>query len=438
MEQSGLQLHIASGNRSAAPAVLFLTLALAAALCLTVHDLTQTPLWTGPLCISGTVVLALWCLRKRRFVCCAAAALAALALLACLLPGVRDGAAILCAHLFSASEAVNRYTYIRFDSLPEGQEALRCMGIFQLVLAVCWGSFAFLAVHGQKWFALALTALVVGVEVYFGLFPSGWNGMVLFLLLALALLPRASLSGQVGVLLASLLVCFAVGTAFSGVNADLENCSEQLRDQLSETAQTGSAWVSQALGANRTHKENRLDAAEGAVQSENAAQYEKETEYQQEISQPRSVNYRKIILLLLAVVLLLAVPFVPFFLLDSRRRKALAYRSEFGSADGSAAVRVMFPHIVRCLTAFGLQDDNDDFSMLDLSSLPSAYVQMYREAVGAWQQAEYSDHPVSTRQKSAVAALLQETERFVYDAADRRQRFRLRYLDCLIFPEDER
>ena len=48
-----------------------------------------------------------------------------------------------------------------------------------------------------------------------------------------------------------------------------------------------------------------------------------------------------------------------------------------------------------------------------------------------WQEAAYSEHSMSSEQREEMRQFLSETERILYDAADRKTRFRLKYLECL-------
>ena len=71
-----------------------------------------------------------------------------------------------------------------------------------------------------------------------------------------------------------------------------------------------------------------------------------------------------------------------------------------------------------------------------MPGLTQEYWADYRAGVLLWQEAAYSGHAMNEAQQEQMAALLHRTEQLVYGAADRRLRFRLQYIDCLILAEE--
>ena len=59
------------------------------------------------------------------------------------------------------------------------------------------------------------------------------------------------------------------------------------------------------------------------------------------------------------------------------------------------------------------------------------YAARYAEAARIWQEAAYSDHALTDAQRQAVRELLDATAETLYEKADRRTRFRMKYVECL-------
>lgn len=383
--------------------------------------------------LSGAAVLVLCALLPPKIRLLVSAALViGTALALALVPWLLVGGKALCNQLFAASEAANRYAYIRFALPPESEAALP---LFRLLLGALGGLWCFWSSR-KGLAALTLAVALAALEAYLGLTPALWQNAALFLLLGLCLLPRAPLSRRWAVPGAAALVMLCVSVALPGVDGGLEQRSEQVRDYLGQALQEQQRPVTRPQEQQSVRKETLLQ--EGGASQQTSQDYEKETDYHRQLSLPKTTPYRKIILLLLATALVLILPFLPFYLLDRRRRRAQDRRAAFEEADCAAAIRAMFPHVVRCLTAFSLPRDNVDFSALAEQTeaiFPPDYARAYREGVDLWQEAAYSDHAMTDAQRQSVAALVEATERLVFAAANRRQRFRLRYIDCLIFPE---
>ena len=48
-----------------------------------------------------------------------------------------------------------------------------------------------------------------------------------------------------------------------------------------------------------------------------------------------------------------------------------------------------------------------------------------------FEEAAYSTHAMGEEQRAELQSLLTETERLLYDGADRKTKFRLKYVECL-------
>lgn len=356
---------------------------------------------------------------------------------------VRTGAGMACNALFSASEEFNSYVYVRI-ALPPDADGAACQMAFGLWLAMLL-DLAAAGITRSKSAAMPLAGsmLVIALEIYFGLVPAkavqlmllGCLGMLVIRNMAEALSWRAVAGAAPVVLVVGLLVALLL----PGVHAGTESCSEKLRDWLSMQQPGGTtAVVPEDISLNHLRQETLLTQEKAAAASNdgmNASGYERQQKFQREISDPRPVDYLKIAVLFLLIVVLLVGPFVPFMWFDRRKRRAMAMRKAFEAEAPAEAIATMFPHIVRCLTAIGVQPDSRGFAVLE-GQLPDAYWEAYHRGVVLWQEAAYSDHPMNEAQREQIKALLKQTQQLVYDHADRRQRFRLQYVDALILMEE--
>ena len=136
---------------------------------------------------------------------------------------------------------------------------------------------------------------------------------------------------------------------------------------------------------------------------------------------------------------MLVGPFLPFLWLNRQKRRAADARAGFASENPAEAIAAMYRHIARCLVACGIRADSRGFAAhggQDAPGLTEAFWADYRAGALLWQEAAYSDHPMTGEQREQMAALLHQTERLIYEAADWRRRFRLQYIDCLILAEE--
>lgn len=372
----------------------------------------------------------------RRPLCLACGLAAALPLAALLLwPAARNGGLLLCNRLFAASEAVNAYAYDYFV-LPEQTRALPAVLLLGLLAAALFLLAALLPSRGM---ALIFLLCAAGVEIYFGVTPPPLLNVLLFTLLGLLLLGRRVLRTG-GAYIAAAAAVLALTMALApGVHPGLEAASERMRDRLDRVEQAVSLTSpqQQAQEAQKTRRENWLREQEAALDPDAAQDdqaYQHREELEQEISRPQRVNWLKAAALLLLIPILLLVPFAPFLLLDSRRRRAAKRRAAFDDPDAAAAIRAMFLHLMAWLESAGLADDNRLYSACggDVERLlPSRLAARYPQAAALWQEAAYSGHPMTVEQRQAMAGILEEAEDAIYQSADRRTRFVMKYVRCL-------
>ena len=395
----------------------------------------------------GVSCAALLCGEGKARLLCRALLLAALMAGLALVQTVRVGAGMACNALFSASEAVNRYVYTPVV-LPQGVDTAACGAAFGCWLALAEALAAgAVAGSGTAWRPPLAAAALVAVEAYFGVVPAAWAQLLLFGCLGAMTVARmahgAAWTDAVAAAAGLLALGLTVGLLLPGVHPALEARSEQLRDWLSMQWPGGeAAAVPEALSLNLLRQESLLTGQAAGTLPEDAQAargYERRQVFRRDISDPRPVDYLSIVLLLLLVVAVLVGPFLPFLWLDRQKRRAADARAGFASEDPAEAIAAMFRHVARCLVACGVRPDSRGFAALcgrEALGLTEAYWADYRAGALLWQEAAYSDHPMTEAQRAQMAALLRRTERLVFEAAGRRQRFRLQYIDCLILAEE--
>ncbi|MGM9638308.1 MAG: hypothetical protein ACI3XT_01795 [Butyricicoccaceae bacterium] len=350
-------------------------------------------------------------------------------------PEAKDGLKVLCNRLFEASESVNAYIYVYFE-VAEGTSAAKAVVLLSVILA----ALCVLAVLCKSRLIPALLAAsLAAVQIWFGLALPSWLNVCLFAVFGLALSEgrrdiRLCFPYAGCVLAAALLV----SCLFPGIHPATENASEAVRDRLDDAEQQLYQRVTNTFSETRkTRHENRLDL-EAAGTEEDTFSSDREYRYEQTqesvISRPEQTDYLKMILLLLLVIVLLLAPFLPFLLVDQRRKRALEHRAQFDAEDHAAAIRAMFLHVAACLERCGKSGGNRPFSAwaepLALC-MPENLCARYREAAALWQEAAYSSHSMTEQQRNEMRRILEELEGFLYDQADRKTRFRMKYLDCL-------
>ena len=432
MQHAALQLHTVGQERrgALAPEAIVPALTLYAALSLAFASMLGLPPYI-PALLVGAAAAAPVALAPARWSRILLLAALAFSLGAAALPFARSGAAVIANRLYDASEAVNAYAYDYFEvpDTASPHAALAWLTVFGGALC------AFAA--RRRIGALMLFLAAAFVETYFGITPPVWQNLLLFALLAL-LLAQGRNGAQSAALLAGI-VCVALAVCLLAPrpNAAVEAYSEHLRDELGVAAQSDWRPLPQPEAENEpVHQESRQReelAASDAAGEQNRA-FERQTETEQELSLPRRVDYVRIALLLLLTAAVLLVPFLPFLLLNRARRCAADRRAAFGDPDNAAAIRAMFAHTMRWLRACGLQTENRPFALCKeaVAQMTSEdYAAQYAQAVAIWQEAAYSAHGMDEEQRAAVRALLDRTEKTLYERADRRTKLRLKYKECL-------
>lgn len=344
------------------------------------------------------------------------------------IPSANQGMRALLNRLYDASEAVNAYAYRRFD-VPAGSP-IAFAAVLLAVMAVSLIGVTVLS--GSRLLAGCLLAGCVVFQVYFGLSFPAWVNVPLFALIALWMLKRpwnrktvlSALAGIVALSLAVLLIAPGVDTA-------VEAASEAVRDQLSRMAQqiTGAAQETPA-GETETRHVHTQSLTEGGGEARPNREYRLVTVEEERVSMPHWVNYLRILLLLLLAAAVVILPFLPFMVLNRRRKRALDARQAFESENVSEAIAALFQHVTAWLEATGNGGGNAPY-MAWRADLSPDYAERFAACEKLFEEATYSTHAMREDQRQQVLALLHETEQVLQGQADWKQKLRLKYRECL-------
>ena len=369
---------------------------------------------------------------RRRAALIALASVPLFLLLLWLIPEANRGAQALLNRLYDASEAVNAYAYQRF-AVAAGQPAwLSALLLSAALLALL----AAVILSGRRWPALIFMISAAALQAYFGLLLPLWAHIIALAAFALWTARRPLTRRRAGMILAVILLAtLTVIFIWPGADAGTEAASEKVRDWLGRKAMEITGMTQEMPeGDTETRHAHTQTLTEGSGEAAPEKEYRLVTVGEEHISRPRWINYLKIILLLLLFAALLVVPFLPFVLLNARRKKALAAREAFQSGDVSEAVCAIFQHVTAWLEAAGLGAGNlpyrawpERFS----GELAGDYALRFGACAEAFEEAAYSRHLLGEEKRQKALELLEETERALKARADWKQRFTLKYRECL-------
>jgi len=349
-----------------------------------------------------------------------------------LVPSAQLGLQAICNRLFAASEAVNAYVYERFPVSAEQSMALAAG-----LIAMCTVMIVLGAVISKSRVPMLCVMLAVTVfQVYFGLsFPAAIN-IPLYGLASVKMMSRPLSRKRIAAFgLFALAVTLAVMLILSGVDTATEDLSEAVRDRLSMITEQFSGGVTEE---NAGDIPARHVFTQSLVTGENKAQtmreFRLETIEEELISMPHWVNYLKIVLLLLLSTVLMTAPFLPFMILNARKKRMLKEREIFESENVSEAVCAVFQEVIRLLEMTG-HDAGNTLYREWAEKLPSCMAEGYAERFAAcaesFERACYSSHMPEEEKRREALSLLRETRDSLYAAAGRRQRFYMKYWMCV-------
>lgn len=348
-----------------------------------------------------------------------------------LIPNVRSGAEVLANRLFRASEAVNAYAYEYFDVSDDHPVAAAV--ILLSVMLVCVLSLA--VILRSPILILALAAIYAGMQAYFGLSLPGWMNVLFYSCLGLLLMQK-KMSPGVFVLFVGLLsvTVLLIMTHYPGVDPWIESRSEELRDLLTRSLPPEAFSAAASDELLETRHLNSRSLISGNNEAVAQQEFRLVTEEEEQISLPEWAEELSFLLpVLLVLVLLLCAGFLAVQYVKGRKHAA-EKRLLFNSWNRAEAVCAMFGHIAAWLDSFGYGCGNIPYREWPqnlMKYLPVDYTEQFSACVPVLEMALYSDHQPADEQWQNVCSLLNETEKLLYDQADWKKRFRLRFVEFL-------
>ncbi len=349
------------------------------------------------------------------------------------IPAARRGLYVLANTVYDASEQLNAYAYIHFPVDMNQSTQLTSVLIGTLFLALA----AIACLTGSRIFSFILLGSFHVFQIYFGLpFPALANiGLYVLFVLSIAQRPwtKRSIMMLAGWSAAAIL---AVLLIWPGVHETTETASEWVRDQLSKMMpQVSVEGLEQPYGMQETRHVHPQTLSSGEQMSGKDREYRLVTIEKEPISIPYWVNYLKIALLLILTAVVMVIPFLPFVILDGRRKKALQAREIFQSEQIHEAVQAIFQLVVSWLEGVNMGPGNSLYRTwtghLEEADVPEGYAERFEECAIVFEKAVYSDHPISEDDRKKALELLGETEEIVKAKADWKQRLHLKYWECL-------
>ena len=359
-----------------------------------------------------------------------------MAALACLLlvPDLRSSAYALCNRLFEESERLNAYLYPRFP-VPDGQ------GILPAAVCLCTalaGPAAAMVLTRSHLAALCGMLFIAAFQVYFGLSLAPWANAVLFLLFALWCIGdlKAIRKNAPAIFLAVLSVILVIVLFFPGVDAATETASESVRDLLADIAGTDDATGTAEMPGSyyETRHTHVLSAMEGDASAETGREYRLVSVGEQQISGPDRTDWARTILLCFLAAATIILPFLPFALMNARRKKAEEVTALFESGDTAEAVCAIFGRVVGWLDAMGCGQGNipcRDWSEELSRTVSPEYALRFARCAAFFEEAAYGGRAPGEEKRRETLELLKETGDIMIRRANGFRRFRLRYIDCL-------
>ena len=344
------------------------------------------------------------------------------------IPSANRSVQALLNRLFDASEAVNAYAYERYAVPADTPVTLAAILLSAMGLSLLGMTLLF----GNRLLALGIVAGCALFQMYFGLAFPAWGNVLMFTLFVLCVAKRPwnkriILCAFAGITIVAIAVLFF----YPGVNTATEAASEAARDRLSQAAQSIAGTVLELpAGENETRHVHTQSLTAGDREAQTDREYRLVTVEEEQISMPHWVNYLRIILLLLLAVALVILPFIPFVLLNQRRKKAMDARKAFESENVSEAVFAIFQHITAWLETMGYGEDNVPYAAWNAELAPD-YTARFAACEKLFEEAAYSTHEMKEEQRQQALALLNETEQILQQQADWKQRLRLKYRECL-------
>ncbi|MCL2571183.1 MAG: DUF4129 domain-containing protein [Defluviitaleaceae bacterium] len=346
--------------------------------------------------------------------------------------GLGDGFKLIFNRLFTISEQQQAYRYIMFTINASEYEHQALIAAALVVSIIVLVALSIILVFFRKKISIIVAiAFAVGIQIYFGVFPSAiWN-IVLLTSLAL-LLVHTNTQGVVVTFVAVWLVAMGVWVTYPGTNPSLSAFSESIRDQfdirISQITATP-IYISLDGTAPDNRDLNVVDVHEGGLHESSLHDYDvdyDETVRGAEIgalSPPPSLV--PVLMAIIAVLAAIAVArYAPKHWNVYKRRK------RFETDDSATAINNMFIHMLEWLAVYGLERRNIVFSAYasQLSAIVSPeYSDEYQSMTALWRETMYSHHAPSEEERKQIKEFMYKTMDIVWKNSGIATRIKIKF-----------
>ena len=344
--------------------------------------------------------------------------------------GLADGFLLVFNRLFAMSEQHQAFRYVMFtiyspESAWDGNIAAALVIIMVLFAAIS----AVLVYTSRKIPVIIMLLIIVAVQVYFGVFPLALWNIILFASLAIMLVPDSSAA----VVVPLVLISAVVWVAYPGMNLQLREFSESIRDRFDTrinpfavAPQTAHDAIFQPEPEDRDLnvvyvQEDTLH--ESALEDYNVEHDELPLGAEIGFAAPQASLLPAILLVIAIAIIAAAIRFIPPLIKASRRRKM------FDIDDSPIAINNMFVYMLEWLTVLGLKQKNIVFSAYasQLSVLVSPqYSKEYENLTALWREAVYSNHTLGENERQRMKEFLNKTTDIVWKSSDLRTKIKIR------------
>lgn len=381
--------------------------------------------------VPGLIVVLSLVLLNRGSIRIAAAVIAA-SIFALLIIDRADGLMQLCNRLFAMSEARQPYVYVFFaTSDSEGR-----LFFAVTLLSAAMGALCHIAGSLKgKMPAFALLLTIVGVQIFFGVFPEDVANVFLFAVFMAVFTQRGGMR-LVALPASAMLALLIVSLVLPGASPKLADISEQIRDRLDTrmeafigAANSGDALDADATGAGRRQETEDVLLREGDnANASDAVRFE--TVYEPTFAGAQAGMASPVLqsgaALLLIFLLLFSILVVRYLLRMRRHRKKLVF---FDIGPCAKAIDAMFRHVIEWLAAYGNLPEGVPFGEYDeplKAVMPWASDGEYREMLLLWESAVYGDHELPEEARKAMRGFVDLTVAEIRRRAGRRARAMMR------------
>jgi len=342
--------------------------------------------------------------------------------------GLGNGLLLIFNRLFAVSEQHQLFRYVMFHiSSPEGDWSGNIAAAFVVITAIFAGLSIVLATARRKWFIVVIMIIIVGVQIYFGVFPGAMWNIGLFATFAIMLASgqqedgRVAFWGIAAVLILLFIVSAVVWVAYPGRNMQLHEFSESIRDRfdtpLNPFAVAPFGTHDVAIQPEPDNLDlNIADVQDDTLHENHTVDYLAEYDERAQGAQigfaaPQLSLLPAIILVISLMIITAIIRFVPPLLRAAKRRKM------FDLDDRTVAINNMFIYLLEWLAIIGLEQKNVVFSAYAprLAVLMSQqYSDEYLSLAAVWQRAVYSNHTPSEAERKLMKEFLNKSTNFVW------------------------